>query len=174
MSALQSLPISEANRREAKRFFKFALVGIAGMITHLTIFNILRVVLPRTIPAGPLLQQIFPGGVPSALVANAIGFTAAVIQNFFLNRRWTFPESRTRHAGAQLGQFALVSVIGLAINLVVFSIVSYIVTPIWSSLIPDQQLAHTLSDNFALASAILVVLFWNFTANRLWTFRHAA
>ena len=174
MSALQSLPISETNRREAKRFFKFALVGIAGMVTHLTIFNILRVVLPRTFPGGPLLQQLFPSGLPSALVANAIGFTAAVIQNFMLNRRWTFPESRTRHAGAQLGQFALVSVIGLAINLVVFTLVSYVVTPIFTSMIPNEQLAHALSDNFALASAILVVLFWNFTVNRLWTFRHAA
>ena len=174
MSAMQSLPLSDRNRREAKRFVKFAIVGIAGMVTHLTIFNILRVLLPRTFPTGPLLQPIFPLGIPSSFVANACGFIAAVIQNFILNRTWTFPESRARNVGAQLGQFALVSVVGLSINLVVFAIVSYIVAPIFASIIPDQQLAHTLSDNFALASAILVVLFWNFTVNRLWTFRHTA
>ena len=101
----------------------------------------------------------------------AIGFSVAVVQNFFLNRRWTFPESRDRHAGAQLGQFVLVSLIRLAINSVVFSVVSHILNPFWSSLFANEQLAHILGNNFALATAILVVLFWNFTANRLWTFR---
>ncbi|MCB0068885.1 MAG: GtrA family protein, partial [Caldilineaceae bacterium] len=79
MSALQSLPISDSNRREMKRFVKFAMVGTAGMLTHMTIFNILMLGL-RLDPR----------------LANAVGFTTAVVQNFILNRRWTFPESRSR------------------------------------------------------------------------------
>ncbi len=152
LSALQSVASNESNRREVVRFFKFAIVGIGGMVTHLTIFNILRLFIP-------------------AIVANTIGFSTAVVQNFYLNRNWTFPESRQHNAGTQLGQFAIVSLIGLTINLVVFTIVSHFSAPIFANLIHDPTLAHTLSDNFALASAILVVLFWNFGANRLWTFR---
>jgi putative flippase GtrA len=152
---MQSLPISASNRREVKRFLKFATVGVGGMVTHMTIFNILMLGLhvdPR--------------------LANAVGFCAAVVQNFTLNRRWTFPESRERHAGAQLGQFAIVSVIGLAINTAVFTVVSHLLEPFWNSVFSDPQVAHAIGNNFALASAILVVLFWNFSANRLWTFRH--
>lgn len=152
---MQSLPISASNRREAKRFLKFATVGVGGMVTHMTIFNILMLGL-RVDPR----------------LANAVGFCTAVVQNFTLNRKWTFPESRDRHAGAQLGQFAIVSVIGLAINTAVFTVVSNVLEPFWNSLFSDPQVAHAIGNNFALASAILVVLFWNFTANRLWTFRH--
>lgn len=152
LSALQSTALSESNRREVVRFFKFALVGMGGMATHLTIFNILRLFVP-------------------SVLANTVGFSIAVVQNFFLNRHWTFPESRKHNAGTQLGQFAIVSLIGLTINLLVFTIVSHFSAPIFANYIHNPQLAHTLSDNFALASAILVVLFWNFTANRLWTFR---
>ncbi len=155
MSAFSSVPLNESNRREVKRFVKFALVGTAGMVTHMTIFNILMLGLsvdPR--------------------VANAIGFSTAVIQNFSLNRTWTFPESRSRKAGAQLGQFAIISLIGLAINSLVFSVVSHFLEPVWATIIADPALAHAINNNFALATAIGVVLFWNFTANRLWTFRN--
>jgi len=157
LSALQSLPLSDSNRREVKRFVKFAMVGTAGMITHMVIFNILMLGL-RLDPR----------------LANAVGFITAVMQNFTLNRRWTFPESRSRGAGAQLGQFAIVSVIGLVINSVVFWVVSHTLEPFWDSLITDPTLAHALNNNFALATAIGVVLFWNFTVNRLWTFRTRA
>ena len=154
MSALQSLPISDSNRREVKRFVKFAMVGTAGMLIHMTIFNVLMLGL-RLDPR----------------LANTVGFTSAVIQNFVLNRRWTFPESRSRAAGAQLGQFAVVSLIGLAINSAVFWAVSHLLDPFWASLISNADLAHAINNNFALAAAIGVVLFWNFTVNRLWTFR---
>ncbi|GIK72163.1 MAG: hypothetical protein BroJett021_11510 [Chloroflexota bacterium] len=157
MSALQSLPLSDSNRREVKRFVKFAMVGTAGMVTHMIIFNILMLGL-RLDPR----------------LANAVGFIAAVVQNFTLNRRWTFPESRSRDPGAQLGQFAIVSVIGLMINSAVFWVVSHTLESFWDGLIPAPTLAHALNNNFALATAIGVVLFWNFTVNRLWTFRTRA
>lgn len=157
MNALHSLPLSDSNRREVKRFIKFAMVGTAGMVTHMTLFNILMLGL-RLDPR----------------LANAIGFVAAVMQNFTLNRRWTFPESRSREAGLQLGQFALVSVIGLLINSAVFWAVSHGLDTFWATLIAEPTLAHAINNNFALATAIGVVLFWNFTANRLWTFRTRA
>ncbi len=153
----QALPLSPRQRKEAKRFIKFATVGVAGMIAHLTIFNILLVVFR----------------VP-AIIANPIGFSWAVVQNFLLNRRWTFPESQARAIGKQLGQFALISIIGLGINLAIQWIVAKLADPIVASMVHDEHLAHVITENVGVIFAIGVVLFWNFGANRLWTFRSKA
>jgi putative flippase GtrA len=150
----QALAFARSNRKEVKRFAKFATVGAAGAITHFTLLN--------------LLVQIV--GLAER-TANPIGFSAAVLQNFFLNRRWTFPESQQRHAARQLVQFAIVSIIGLLINQLVFVTVHGLLEPTWIRLIGQERLGHALSYNFALAVAIGVVLFWNFAANRLWTYR---
>ena len=159
LSALQSLPISETNRREVKRFVKFAMVGAAGMITHLTLANIFN----------------FGLHFPDAL-ANAIGFVVAVVQNYFLNYRWTFGDRRyttTKSRWLQVSQFAIVSIVGLGINAIVREIVSYFMHPIWLSLLPDPMVAEVINYNFSIAAAIGVVLFWNFAINRLWTFRNS-
>lgn len=159
MSALQSLPISEANRREVKRFVKFAMVGAAGMVTHLTLANIFN----------------FGLHFPDAL-ANAIGFITAVFQNYFLNYRWTFGDRRyttTKSRWLQVSQFALVSFIGLGINAIVREIVSYVMHPIWLSVLDNPVIAEVINYNFSIAVAIGVVLFWNFAINRLWTFRNS-
>ena len=91
--------------------------------------------------------------------------------HFFLNRRWTFPESRERHAGKQLTQFVIVSVVGLGINMLVFLAIHHGLENWWMALIGDDHLGFTISYNFAKLMAIGVVLFWNFAANRLWTYR---
>jgi putative flippase GtrA len=159
LSALQSLPISETNRREVKRFVKFAMVGTAGMVTHLTIANILN----------------FGFHFPDAL-ANAIGFLMAVFQNYMLNYRWTFADRRyttTKARWLQVSQFATVSIVGLGINTVVREIVSHLLLPVWQSLIQNPVAAEVVNYNFSIAVAIGVVLFWNFVVNRLWTFRNS-
>lgn len=147
------LQMARSNRKEVKRFVKFAIVGAAGSVTDFTVLNI--------------LVQFFGA---SLVVANTCSFILAVIQNFTLNRRWTFPESRERQAGGQLAQFAIVSMIGLAINQIVFLTLHHI----WDAYLiahygPD--LGFTMSYNIAKLFAIGVVLFWNFTINRLWTYR---
>jgi putative flippase GtrA len=145
-----------SNRREVKRFVKFATVGAAGAVTHFTIFN--------------LLLQLLRF---STYIANSFGFCAAVIQNFLLNRSWTFAEKRGQKAGSQLVQFTVVSVLGLVINMGVLALVRYALAPFWNQLFATQpEMAALIGDNFALAAAIGVVMFWNFAINRLWTFRH--
>jgi len=148
------IPLSGRKRKEAKRFAKFATVGALGAITDFTILNLLIQV------AGWLDWQ-----------ANTVSFTAAVLQNFTLNRRWTFPESQERHPGKQLGQFALVSITGLAINMLVFLTVHHTFKSQWIALLGDEHLGFTISYNVAKLLAIGVVLFWNFAANRLWTYK---
>ena len=153
LSINQALTYARGNR-EVKRFAKFAIVGAAGSVTDFTVLNV--------------LVQLF-GFKP--VWANIFSFAAAVIQNFLLNRRWTFPESKQRQAGRQLVQFALVSVIGLGINTLILATVDHLLINFWTHLVGHEHLGFTISYNFAKLVAIGVVLFWNFAGNRLWTYR---
>ncbi len=130
---------------EVKRFIKFALVGALGMVVDLSILNLLHGVLGWHL-----------------LLANTISFSAAVLSNFTWNRLWTFPETRDRPVHTQLTQFAVVSVIGLGINNIILWKMYQVLTPF---------LDAPWDYNAAKIIAIGVVLFWNFGANRLWTFR---
>lgn len=153
LSINQALTYARGNR-EVKRFAKFAIVGAAGSVTDFTVLNV--------------LVQLF-GFKP--VWANIFSFAAAVIQNFLLNRRWTFPESKQRQAGRQLVQFALVSLIGLGINTLILATVDHLLINFWTHLVGHEHLGFTISYNFAKLVAIGVVLFWNFAGNRLWTYR---
>ena len=153
LSINQALTYARGNR-EVKRFAKFAIVGAAGSVTDFTVLNV--------------LVQLF-GFKP--VWANIFSFAAAVIQNFMLNRRWTFPESKQRQAGRQLVQFALVSLIGLGINTLILATVDHLLINFWTHLVGHEHLGFTISYNFAKLVAIGVVLFWNFAGNRLWTYR---
>ena len=149
----QALTYARGNR-EVKRFAKFAIVGAAGSVTDFAILNILVQLLG--------FRPVF---------ANVFSFIAAVVQNFILNRLWTFPESKQRQAGRQLMQFALVSMIGLGINTLILAAVDHLLIDFWIRLVGHEHLGFTISYNFAKLMAIGVVLFWNFAGNRLWTYR---
>ncbi|PWH20709.1 MAG: hypothetical protein DDG58_01430 [Ardenticatenia bacterium] len=133
------------NRKELIRFIKFAMVGSIGAVVDFSVLN--------------LAHKAF--GLP-LVVSNTLSFSLAVLSNFTWNRLWTFPESRTRPIRSQLPQFALVNVIGLAIN----NLILVGLHALFSRYIPDPW-----DYNLAKAIAIVIVLFWNFGANRLWTYR---
>jgi putative flippase GtrA len=91
-------------------------------------------------------------------VANTFSFSAAVLNNYTLNTFWTFGDQENRRPAQQLAQFFLVSIVGLGINQALLYVFHDIVG-LWYML--------------AKAIATVVVLGWNFTANKLWTFRGA-
>lgn len=132
--------------REIKRFIKFGIVGVSGFAIDFAVLNLL------------LFGARFP-----AWLANTCSFTLAVTNTFTWNRLWTFPESRARALSTQVAQFFLVNLVGLAVNQLVFLGSNAL---IWRHL-----LAATLAWNLAKATASGVALFWNFGANRLWTWR---
>ena len=106
--------------------------------------------------------NLLPAINGNLLVANTISVSAAILSNFTWNRLWTFPGSRTRKKRKQLPQFALVNFIGLIIN-------NIIVVGVDALLI--NYIGEPWSYNIAKAVAIVIVLFWNFGVNRLWTYR---
>lgn len=133
-------------RREIGRFLRFAVVGTWGFAVDFSVLNFL----------------IFVVHLP-AWLANTCSFTIAVLNTFALNRIWTVPESRQRPLNTQLAQFFLVNLVGYAINELVF-LGSH-------ALVWQYLFTAALAWNLAKATASGVALFWNFGANRLWTWR---
>ena len=88
-------------------------------------------------------------------VANTLGFGAAVVNNYLINRFWTFKNSE-RQIAKQFLKFLMVSVIGLGINtLCIYTF---------------QQWNH-LSFYVAKFIAIVLVFMWNYTINAYVTFK---
>ncbi len=140
---------------EKKRFIKFALVGISGTVVDFGIFNLLS-------------SWLGFATIPSSVVS----FIAAVINNFHWNRQWTYPESKERPFSEQFGKFAVVSVAGLVIRTLIFSSIE---TPLIQASQPVASAtglsAEIIGHNLALAFVIIIVLFWNYFANKIWTYK---
>ena len=141
--------------QERTRFFRFLFVGLFGAVVDFGIFN--------------LLIQLFH--IP-AVVASGISFFCAIISNFLWNRFWTYPDSRSKPIGAQLAQFALISGLGLIIRLPLFAFLEPRLIGLATGVLPGSfPVTPTfVGHNASLAVAVLVVMMWNFFANRLWTY----
>ncbi len=140
---------------ERGRFLRFACVGIVGAIVDFGTFNLL-VNLAHVI----------------AVWASVASFSAAVASNFVWNRYWTYPDSRSKAVGHQVVQFIIVSAIGLGIRTPLFAWLEKVMIREVSGMLPRGfPLSSTfLGHNIALAIAVLVVMMWNFFANRFWTY----
>ncbi len=160
---------SPRTRREINRFYKFSVVGIIGAVVDFGSFNLLANVL----------------GVAS-IVASVISFSAAVTSNFLWNRYWTYPDSRSKPVSQQVIQFTLVNIVGLIIRTPIFAfseapLIQYSenLLPLAQSILPESIAslgflnATVIGRNLALALAVIVVLFWNFFINRIWTYSDA-
>ncbi|GAB3822519.1 GtrA family protein [Pontibacter rugosus] len=121
-------------------FFKFLKFGVVGFSGLLLDFGV-------TYLAKEKLHW-------NKYVANSLGFLLATASNFYLNRIWTF-HSADPAIGMQYGKFLVVALVGLLLN---------------------NFIIYLLSDrgkfNFYVAKfcAIVIVFFWNFSINYLYTF----
>jgi putative flippase GtrA len=145
-----------SNPRERERFLKFSVVGAIGALVDFGSFHLLLTFL-RIAPAW----------------AQAVSFTLAIISNFIWNRLWTYPDSRSKPLSNQLVSFFIVNLVGLGIRTPIFTgletpfrrlFVRFAFLPI--GFIDADRLGYT----FALGIAVVVVMFWNFLINRIWTY----
>ncbi|MFQ5923237.1 MAG: GtrA family protein [Anaerolineales bacterium] len=104
------------------------------------------------------------------VIAQAMSFMAAVTSNFLWNRYWTYPDSRSKALGRQAFQFFIVNVIGLAIRTVVFDRLKPVTISFAEEQLPSQFDSEAIGVYSALVIAVIVVLFWNFGVNRVWTY----
>ena len=145
-----------SNPRERERFLKFSVVGGIGALVDFGSFHLLITFL-RITPAW----------------AQAVSFTLAIISNFTWNRLWTYPDSRSKPISNQLVSFFIVNIVGLGIRTPIFTGLETPFRRLFERVaflpigfIDPDRLGYT----FALGVAVVVVMFWNFLINRIWTY----
>jgi putative flippase GtrA len=119
------------------KFIKFGLVGFTGLLIDFSITWLCKEKL--------LLNKY---------ISNSIGFSFGVINNYFLNKHFTFQDNDT-NISFQFLSFLIISIIGFVLN---------------NSLL--YLLQKNTKINFYICKGIvtIVVFFWNFGANTLYTF----
>jgi putative flippase GtrA len=122
----------------SSQLIKFALVGITGMGLDFGTTWLLK-------------EKV----KINKFMANAAGFSIAVVNNFILNKYWTF-DNQNPVATEQFVKFLVISIVGLGIN----SLLLFI-------------LLKKIKGNFYLVKLVVIglVFFWNFSANYLYTFK---
>jgi putative flippase GtrA len=162
--------------KEVERFLKFLVVGLMGAIIDFGTVAILQAtVLPPADGSGQRLAA-------NVAIATTIAFLAAVLSNFIWNRLWTYPDSRSRSARRQLALFTFISFVGW-FGRTIWIQVSYhtlgllfmepllpiihIFRPMY---VPSPAADDKLGTLIAMGIGVVVVMFWNFFANRFWTY----
>jgi putative flippase GtrA len=139
---------------ERRRFLRFCVVGASGTVVDFGVFNLLATLLKL-----------------SSTLSQAISFSLGVINNFTWNRLWTYPETRSNSVWKQFAQFGLINVVGLAIRTLLFSIIEKPLIRLAGNLFPHFLTPTVIGHNATLACVILIVMLWNYFANRYWTFK---
>jgi len=135
---------TQISSKELQRFTRFLTVGAVGTLLDFGLLTLLKSL-----------------GLPT-LVANSASFTAGVINNFTWNRLWTFVDAKQASWRRQLAQFILVSLVGLALNNAILLVLE---TPL-GALLGQPDYGYLPAKVIATG----VVVFWNYFANRYWTF----
>ncbi|MFL7870955.1 MAG: GtrA family protein [Anaerolineales bacterium] len=135
---------TQISSKELQRFTRFLTVGAVGTFLDFGLLTLLKSL-----------------GLPT-LVANSASFTAGVINNFTWNRLWTFADAKQMGWQRQLAQFILVSLVGLALNNAILLVLE---TPL-GALLGQPDYGYLPAKVIATG----VVVFWNYFANRYWTF----
>lgn len=155
--------------KEVERFIKFSIVGIIGALVDFTTLNVLQ---------STVLVPVDPNHNLKIALATGISFCAAVLSNFFWNRYWTYPDSRSRSLRRQLVMFYGVNAAALSFRLVFVSITFKFWSHLGEELVNLVGMAgsmsvgaqHQLGTNIAQALTVAVAMIWNYSVNRWWTY----
>jgi dolichol-phosphate mannosyltransferase len=139
-------PMGPRVARSTRQFVKFAVVGAIGTVVNLAVLRLTLLAWEQVAADTPYAVEAFASG---------LAFSVAVVNNFVLNRRWTFRSSGPLHV--EFGKFLTVSLAGLALNEVFFYLFR-----------ARLELHVMLSQLLAIAC----VLPFNFLLNKFWSFRH--
>ena len=141
------------NPRELTRFLKFAVVGVIGAVVDFGSLN-----------------TMFSWGMDTA-IAGTISFVLAIISNFFWNRYWTYPDSRSKPFVNQFIQFFGVNLTGLLIRLpIVYFGEASMIRLVTATGLLNTDRSIRVGKNLVVLMSVGIVMFWNFFVNRYWTY----
>jgi putative flippase GtrA len=124
------------NKHKAVQFQRFCAVGLGNTAVDFTAFFLLTL-----------------GGLPY-LLAQALAYSAGVVNSYFLNRKWTFRVARKANA-LEAGSFIIVNGLSLLVSLGLLAILH-----------DENQLNLWLSKLIATGVGMVV----NYIGSRLWVF----
>jgi putative flippase GtrA len=166
-----SNPTLIIQHKGVRQFAKFVIVGASSTVVNFGLFNILG------------QRMHWP-----VLLADGTAFLISVGNGFYWNRHWTFKDARGVSVGEQSLKFMIVNAIAFCLNVTIVSLVIAHFTAssggffgqpghlsaVVHAMLPGagKRQFNAWLTNGALAVATCVVVFWNFFANRFWTFRH--
>ncbi len=136
-------------RPGVQQFIKFCLVGASSTVVDMSVLF--------------LLTHAFAIGW---VLAKIVSFTLGVTNGFFWNSRWTFNHINMSDARVRYAKFAAVNIVGLALSLVIMKAIFVTHYHTWQHPAPKGWVLM-----FAQLTAIPLVVFWNFFANKHWTFK---
>ena len=153
--------LARERRQDLIRFLKFCVVGTIGTVVDFGLLNLLYNVIG--------LHQV---------LSNVISVSAATVNNYTWSRYWVYPETKHQAGARKFGQFVIVSLVALGLNTGILWVTDHwflgesgllagFVAPVAAWLGMEHSV---LSSNGAKVIATGIVLFWNFFANRMWTF----
>jgi len=145
----QTLPGEIFRKASVRQFIKFCIIGASSTIIDWGIFSIL------------FNRNWNPN------VAQLTSFSIAVTNGFMWNSHWTFRGLGTGRKHEQFVKFCAVNLIGLALTLIIINTVFYLL---------DGRLLHKgetdrIHTFLSKGVALVLVVSWNFLANKRWTFR---
>jgi len=135
----------QISSKEFQRFTRFLTVGAVGTFLDFSLLTLLKFL-----------------GFPT-LLANSLSFSVGVINNFTWNRLWTFADAKGADWRRQLVQFLVVSLAGLALN----NVFMILLENPFGALLGQPEYGYLPAKVIATG----VVVFWNYFANRYWTFK---
>lgn len=134
------------------QLIKFGLVGVSNTVVDFAVLYLLS-----------FLFNVFAG--PLIVVFNVISFSAATVNSYFWNKKWTF-EKKGTEVSKEFTKFLVVSVIGAGIN----TGVVYLITTLIG---PQLGASPEIWVGVAKLAATAVALGWNFVGYKLWAFRES-
>ena len=166
-------PGPESARSLQHQVVKFLIVGGSSFVIDYCVKMTLAYAVPfgsekLGVVAGRALQAHLPflfGGFETPTkafwpLAATAGAAVAIVNSFFLNRRWTFEIRGAEGRREQLRRFVAISLVGAAINVGLSSFVNHLLSG-------DEKAASRVA---TVVAAVLAGL-WNFVAQRRYAFR---
>jgi putative flippase GtrA len=120
------------------KFLKFGLVGFSGLVIDFAITWICKE------------KLLF-----NKYLSNSFGFLFGVVNNYFLNKYFTF-HNNDNHVATQFLSFLIISIIGFLLN---------------NSFLYLLQKNTKINFYVCKVMVTVIVFIWNFTANSLYTFK---
>lgn len=134
-----------------RQLIKYCLVGASSTVIDYGIYAILDFLAP-TVPWW---------------ILKSISFCFGVTNGFFWNRHWTFRARDLGTSRRQYPKFVATNVIGLGLSLLLTK--GFLILFTGKLMHGTNPEARTVI--LASLCALPIVVIWNFTASRLWTFR---